>query len=53
MGILIRDSESGWREPAGIGYENERALRQILHDHPTLVPGVSDQAVAYAAPPGR
>lgn len=46
MGILIRDEESGWREPAGMGYENESALQQILHDHPNLVPGVSEQAVA-------
>lgn len=46
MSILIRDAESGWREPAGTGYENETALQQILHDHPNLVPGVSEQAVA-------
>ncbi|MBG0741786.1 hypothetical protein IV500_20740 [Paeniglutamicibacter antarcticus] len=46
MSILIRDAESGWREPAGTGYENENALQQILHDHPNLVSGVSEQAVA-------
>ncbi|RAN76316.1 hypothetical protein B5P43_23635 [Bacillus sp. SRB_336] len=46
MRIRIRHEEKGWREPASRGYENENALQQILHAHPTLVPGVAEQAVA-------
>jgi hypothetical protein len=44
--LLFRDDAAGWRAPSGFGYENEAALQAILHDHPTLVPGVRDGAVA-------
>lgn len=38
MGILIREYGGDWQEPV-MGYENERALQDIIHDHPSLVRG--------------
>ncbi|WP_433876230.1 hypothetical protein [Sinomonas atrocyanea] len=46
MGILIRQPGGQWREPATQGYDSEAALQRILHDHPSLVPGVPADAVA-------
>ena len=38
MGILIRERGGDWQEPV-MGYENERALQDIIHAHPSLVRG--------------
>ncbi|WP_431245325.1 hypothetical protein [Leifsonia xyli] len=47
MPILVRTSPgAAWSEPSESGYDNEAALQQILHEHPSLIPGVSDRAVA-------
>lgn len=46
MAILVRDQANGWREPESKGYPNEAALQEILYAHPTLIPGVSGDAIA-------
>ncbi|AMM31939.1 hypothetical protein SA2016_1259 [Sinomonas atrocyanea] len=46
MGVLIRQPGGQWHEPGTQGYDSEAALQHILHDHPSLVPGVSADAVA-------
>ena len=46
MAILVRDGSEGWREPESMGYPSEAALQEILYAHPTLIPGVSDDAIA-------
>lgn len=46
MTILVRDVNQGWREPENTGYTSEAALQEILYAHPTLIPGVSDDAIA-------
>jgi hypothetical protein len=46
MTILVRDADHGWREPRNMGYESEATLQEIIYAHPTLIPGVSGEAVA-------
>lgn len=46
MVILIRSGDSGWSEPSLTGYENEASLQQLIAEHPSLIPGVSERAVA-------
>lgn len=43
--MLIRVDGGPWREPSGTGYASESALQGLLADHPTLVPGLSADAV--------
>ena len=43
MGILIRERGGDWQEPV-MGYDSEKALQAIIHEHPSLVTGT---------PPGR
>lgn len=44
--ILTRPLGGDWSEPDEVGYGREAELQQILADHPRLIPGVGDQAVA-------
>lgn len=46
MVILIRSGDSGWSEPSLTGYENEASLQQLIAEHPSLIPGVGERAVA-------
>lgn len=49
MGILIRERGGEWLEPA-MGYDSEKALQAIIHEHPSLVTGTEighgDQEIA-------
>jgi len=38
LAILIREHGGDWQEPV-MGYENEKALQDIIHAHPSLVTG--------------
>lgn len=44
--ILVRPLGGSWDEPKHIAYEREAELQQILADHPSLIPGVGEDAVA-------
>ncbi|OUM41085.1 PDDEXK family nuclease [Arthrobacter sedimenti] len=44
--ILVRPLGGFWSEPLQVGYEREADLQQILADHPGLIPGVGEDAVA-------
>lgn len=46
MVILIRTGNSAWSEPSHTGYESEASLQQLIAEHPSLIPGVSEQAIA-------
>lgn len=46
--MLIRNGRGPWREPHGSGYADEAALQQILLEHPDLVPGIKNSAIAVA-----
>lgn len=46
MTFLVRDVNGSWREPVDTGYESEASLQAILAEHPSLLPGVSAEAVA-------
>jgi hypothetical protein len=46
MEILIRSGDGNWSEPSLTGYENEASLQQLIDEHPSLIPGVSERAVA-------
>lgn len=46
MTILIRSEGGGWSEPTFTGYKSEASLQQIIAEHPSLIPGVSNRAVA-------
>jgi hypothetical protein len=43
---LIRSMGGDWSEPTVNGYESESSLQQLIAEHPSLIPGVSDRAVA-------
>jgi hypothetical protein len=43
-GILIRQGDGTWLEPADAGYALESELQEILAAHPELIPGVSAAA---------
>lgn len=43
-GILIRQGDGTWLEPADAGYAVESELQEILAVHPELIPGVSSAA---------
>jgi hypothetical protein len=43
-GILIRQGDGTWLEPADAGYALESELQEILASHPELIPGVSSAA---------
>lgn len=43
--ILIRSGDSNWHEPAVSGYANEAQLRDLLAGHPSLIPGVTNNAM--------
>ncbi|MGN6405686.1 hypothetical protein [Sinomonas sp.] len=49
MGILIRERGGDWQEPV-MGYDSEKALQAIIHEHPSLVtgslPGQADTVIA-------
>jgi hypothetical protein len=44
--ILVRPLGGSWGEPQHVMYEREAELQQILADHPSLIPGVGEDAVA-------
>ncbi len=46
MAILIRTGDGAWSEPAHTGYENEASLQQLIAERPSLIPGVSERAIA-------
>jgi hypothetical protein len=46
VAILIRSDDGSWTEPTLTGYENESWLQQLIAEHPSLIPGVSERAVA-------
>ena len=43
--ILIKHGGSNWHEPASSGYTNEAQLRDLLAGHPSLIPGVTSNAM--------
>ncbi len=43
-GLLIRQGDGSWLEPADAGYALESELQGILASHPELIPGVSAAA---------
>lgn len=43
-GLLIRQGDGSWLEPADAGYALESELQEILASHPELIPGVSAAA---------
>lgn len=45
-GFLIRSGGGAWESPSLTGYTDEAALQQILAEHPELLPGVDEPAVA-------
>lgn len=46
MTILIRKANGRWHEPEDGGYTSEGHLQAILLQHPSLVPGVDESAIA-------
>lgn len=46
MSILIRSTDGNWSEPTFTGYQSEAFLQQLIAEHPSLIPGVSNRAVA-------
>ncbi|MPY11182.1 hypothetical protein [Arthrobacter bussei] len=44
--ILTRPLGGLWNEPQEVSYGREADLQQILADHPSLIPGVGEDAVA-------
>jgi len=46
MTLLMRTGDGDWSEPQTTGYENEASLQEIIAGHPSLIPGVSSEAVA-------
>lgn len=45
-GFLVRSPGGEWLEPSEKGYGREADLQQILGEHPQLIPGVTEGAVA-------
>ncbi|MGY1736985.1 hypothetical protein [Geodermatophilus sp. SYSU D00684] len=44
--VLVRTAGGAWQRPTGEGYVNEYELQQVLGEQPSLIEGVSADAVA-------
>lgn len=46
MRLLVRRGDGTWHPPLSSGYDNEASLQEIIAANPSLIPGVTDSAVA-------